>query len=920
MPLILKRRKNMKTRKLLALVLAIAMIATIFVVPSAAVAPGAACEILGLLQGEGEGVTAEYLAKGTTRAQGLLITLRARGLEDEALAFTGTDTFTDAGDVPEFWAPILAYAYANPALGWVGDGDGTFRPADIMTGAELAKVMLALLGYEQGEDFEWDDIATFAESKGVTVPEGEATNDDLAASLVEALATETKEGGTLVDALIETGVVTEEAALEAEVKETEPEVTAAFAVEVAGAKKIKAVFAEAQDKDTAVISLKKGAVGQAITPNWDDAKKVVTLTKATALTKGDYTLTINGEAVDFTVEADETATELVVGASTVYLKTGPQDIKLHLLNQYGEQMQWTAGQVVFGASLGELVEKDSKTATLKLPDDGKDPATVTVKAGATSTIFAYYSPKNFTVNATITVVENQKLSSIVFTGPIALGDDSKKLTRLTEKTEGNTLACKALDQYGNKLKLDAYEKGVDYQLVVSGGTVVVGADKLTLNGADLKAGTFTIRAIVMASGSVSEMYTETVYAAPKVASFDVVIPENIYANEEAAFAIEAIDQYGKAIDVPKDDVKDWTVTPLSPAGIGYGGRVNEKNKIKVVFNKKGSADLYFQTDALTVIKPISVQAAKTVASIFSIPVATQALLKEKVLKVVTGEVVLHDQYGNKIAHPAGEWKWELRRLADTDPYGLATGTDLKVVKITDMEILAQKAGTEYLRFALHNGATYGAGGDGYKEFVYDFALSVVETSAVVAFDFDVADQMYCGNENRLADHDIAIKIIGKTANGTTVTLQSHDEVGMPDMLGQYTVTGDEAKVSADETELTQAKKSDKDSSTIIKAWSKTGLVVAEKTVVLKAGKPTVATLTMKYHKLVPAKVELIAKDQYGVAIGAPAGTFYSSDEKILTVNAAGVITPVKTGTAIVRFVSDDGVWNVEVEAAVVKAD
>ena len=42
----------MKTRKLLALVLAIAMIATIFVVPSAAVAPGAACEILGLLQGE----------------------------------------------------------------------------------------------------------------------------------------------------------------------------------------------------------------------------------------------------------------------------------------------------------------------------------------------------------------------------------------------------------------------------------------------------------------------------------------------------------------------------------------------------------------------------------------------------------------------------------------------------------------------------------------------------------------------------------------------------------------------------------------------------------------------------------------------------------------------------------------------------
>ena len=142
----------------------------------------------------------------------------------------------------------------------------------------------------------------------------------------------------------------------------------------------------------------------------------------------------------------------------------------------------------------------------------------------------------------------------------------------------------------------------------------------------------------------------------------------------------------------------------------------------------------------------------------------------------------------------------------------------------------------------------------------------------------------------------------------------------PDMLGQYTVTGDKAEINAGKTKLTRvASGIADDSSTVLKAWSKTGLVVAEKTVVLKAGKPTVATLTMKYHKLVPA-VELIAKDQYGVAIEAPAGTFYSSDEKILTVDAAGDITPVKTGTAIVRFVSDDGVWNVEVEAAVVKAD
>ena len=89
----------------------------------------------------------------------------------------------------------------------------------------------------------------------------------------------------------------------------------------------------------------------------------------------------------------------------------------------------------------------------------------------------------------------------------------------------------------------------------------------------------------------------------------------------------------------------------------------------------------------------------------------------------------------------------------------------------------------------------------------------------------MADEMCnCAvDDGRVAAHDIAIKVIGKTANGTTVTLQGVGDVGRPDILGQYTVTGDEAKVSADETKLTQAKKSDKDSSTIIKAWSKTGL-------------------------------------------------------------------------------------------------
>ena len=884
----------MKTRKLLALVLAIAMIATIFVVPSAAVAPGAACEILGLLEGDGEGVTAEYLAKGTTRAQGLLITLRARGLEAEAKAFTGTDTFTDAAEVnAEFWGPILAYAYANPELGWVGDGDGTFRPADVMSGAELAKVMLALLGYTQGVDFEWADIATFAASKGVTVVEGEATNDDLAASLVEALALETTEGTKLVDVMIADGVVTEEDALAAEVK-AEPVDEAAFAVEVAGVKTIKATFAEAQDTATAVVSLKKGVVGQAVTVTWDTAKKVATLAKTTNLTKGDYTVTINGEAVDFTVEADETATELVVGASTVYAKAGAQDIKIHLLNQYGEKMTFTSAQIVGGSSLGTLAfTTDSATLTVAAGDKGK-----------TATIFAYYSPKNFTVNATITVVEDQKLASIVFVGPIAQGDASKALTRLTAGTAGNTLAFKALDQYGNTLNLTNYVQNTDYSLVVSGATVGVTDGKLTLAG--LTAGTFSVRAIVMATGSVSEMYTETVYAVPSLASFDVTVPDALYANAAADFAIAGVDQYGKAFAV---DSSILTITPLSTT-VTIGAKVNASNKVTLTFAAKGTADLYFTTGALTVTKAINVQAEKTVASIVSIPVTTQALLVGKSITLDTSKVVLNDQYGNKIADPG--WSWELRRLAETNVYGVvSTGTDATALTLSGMAITAQKAGAEQLRLTLYTGGAYGSTATSYKEFTYDFALSAVAASAVVTYELNVADTMYAGAVS--AAHDLAITLVGKTANGTTVTLSSTVDSALPTIVAQYTVTGANVTIATATSKLTTVAGVTADTTAVVKAWNNAGVVVAEKTVALKKAAPVVTTVTMAYTAS-SSTVAVTAKDQYGVAITAPAGNFYSSDTTKLTVDAAGLVTrvPATATTAIIRFVSNDGLWAREV--------
>jgi len=84
--------KNLK--KLLAVVLAVAMLAT-FVVPVFAddVTDAEKCEILGMLEGTGEGVTAEYLVSTPQRYQAAIMYLRLKGLEDIALAYPGEDGY-----------------------------------------------------------------------------------------------------------------------------------------------------------------------------------------------------------------------------------------------------------------------------------------------------------------------------------------------------------------------------------------------------------------------------------------------------------------------------------------------------------------------------------------------------------------------------------------------------------------------------------------------------------------------------------------------------------------------------------------------------------------------------------------------------------------------------------------------------------
>lgn len=216
-------------KKIIALLLAFAMmfstITVAFADDQAAIGADAkALATMGVIQGDTGTVTPEYLAKETTRMQAAIMYLRLRGLEDEAMAFTGTANFADASTM--VWGEgkaMMAYLKANPQLGWIGVDGGKFSPFEKITAQQYYKVMLEALGYKQTTaeaegDFTWTEVIAFAASKGlVKVADVEKfTNNDLAIATMEALKLNVKDTAkTLAVKLVDDGMINKAAAVAA---------------------------------------------------------------------------------------------------------------------------------------------------------------------------------------------------------------------------------------------------------------------------------------------------------------------------------------------------------------------------------------------------------------------------------------------------------------------------------------------------------------------------------------------------------------------------------------------------------------------------------------------------------------------------------------------------------------------------------
>jgi len=289
-------------KKTLAILLALALVFSSITVSFAAETlpvDAQACVDLGMIVGDGTGVTQSYLNTAPTRITAAVMVLNLKGLTDEAKAFTGTDNFADADKAA--WAkPIMAYLKANPSVGYQGDGTN-FNPTANITAKEYYVVMLTALGYKSGTDFTWDNVLTVAAEKGLKAVAGVTnfTVKDLATATVETLKANVAGGTTTLAAkLVADKVITAEAAAKAGVV-----ATAATGVESVVAKSASSFVVKfngpVADTTKAAITVKRNDVATAVTTAWNDTKTEATLTFAGILPEGDYVIGVKVDAADF---------------------------------------------------------------------------------------------------------------------------------------------------------------------------------------------------------------------------------------------------------------------------------------------------------------------------------------------------------------------------------------------------------------------------------------------------------------------------------------------------------------------------------------------------------------------------------------------------------------------------------------------
>lgn len=589
--------KNLK--KLLAVALSLAILLTLTVpVMAAELTAAEKVELLGILQGEGDGVTDEYLAKATTRIQGTILLLRLLGKEDEALAYAGQDNFTDVvGN--EWYASVTAYVKANPSIGFVGYPDGSFQPRKVMTGAELYKVLLTALGYIQDVDYTWAQVAQKAAELGLASiddPSAPITNNDMAVAILEALQAETKSGVAFIDSLIADGIIS---AADAAAAGLVTQLAIISAVPT-NADEITVTFSKPVEGDPA-ITVKSGFMNVFVNKKWNDAKTQVVLNRpnSIAFAEGTYELSVGDLTATVKFEK-EVAQSLAIVTTTVQIGTDAE-VELALYNQYGKKMN-VAGQN-FSAT---AFNKTKGNVLMVSPGSANNKFKITIPGGSATAendiivVTAMHHQSTIVGQAELTAVLESKVMQFAMTG-VVIPEGSNTVNTTHSSVQ---ITYEAYDQYGKKITLKSLtnvNEGSGLTFISSDENILKVSDmkfdkdgKLTFE--PLNAGTVTLSVLVNSAAVVTSLPI-TVFDPAAVDKVVIGGPlKEVVEGETTEIEFTALDQFGNEIEKKHVTLGDDDLT-FTVVGVGAGKVIfaleDGKLTVKPLAGTKGYVTVYY---------------------------------------------------------------------------------------------------------------------------------------------------------------------------------------------------------------------------------------------------------------------------------------------------------------------------------------
>ncbi len=423
-------------RKYLAVFVAVAIMLTAmipaFAADTATSAPASMsdakiAETLGMVVGQGNGVTDDYLATQPSKLQSAIMFLRLQGLEKDALAYTGAANFSDASKVE--WAggqAIMGYLKSKPELGFIGNPDGTFNPNATITAQQYYKILLVALGYKEdlgnGGDFKFADTVAFAASKGLSKAANVVnfTINDLSAATVETLKAKVKDGSkTLIQALVDAKAVDSAKAAAVGMIASSAAATS-FDLTAKTAKSLDVKFngTIADTSKVAFTVTRDAGIAVNLTAAWNNDKTEAVLSQATNLVSGQYTVAIKNGTTDLgnknvTVEAEKIA-KIELTSKQITRRSDSDGVAYYkVANQYGDDVTKLpiASNITWNSSLGTAngasVTADKGTLTLH-KNDNPNPNVPTIYMGLLKdqqsvVVTAYDSDSNTVMNGTLNV-------------------------------------------------------------------------------------------------------------------------------------------------------------------------------------------------------------------------------------------------------------------------------------------------------------------------------------------------------------------------------------------------------------------------------------------------------------------------------------------------------------------------------------